>query len=64
MILKKILNNAVFEKVTTDIKLVTTEKGRNYLVSEPNNHSTKFFKENFIVVEMEKKKYIYIYIHE
>ena len=49
------------KKVKTNIKLVTTEKERNYLVSEPNNHCTKFFKENFIAVEMEKK---YIYIHE
>ena len=26
-----------------DIKLVTTERTRNYLVSEPNYHITKFF---------------------
>ena len=25
-----------------DIKLITTEKRRNYLVSEPNYHTTKF----------------------
>ena len=25
-----------------DIKLVTTERRRTYLVSEPNNHTTKF----------------------
>ena len=48
------------KKVKTNIKLVTTEKERNYLVSEPNNHSTKFFKENFIAVEMEKNIYIYM----
>ena len=28
-----------------DIKLVTTERKRNYLVSEPNYHTTKFFSE-------------------
>ena len=28
------------------IKLVTTERRRNYLVSEPNYHTTKFFTEN------------------
>ena len=28
-----------------DIKLVTTEIERNYLVSEPNYHTTKFFTE-------------------
>ena len=26
-----------------DIKLATTERRRNYLVSEPNHHTTKFF---------------------
>ena len=26
-----------------DIKLVTIERRRNYLVSEPNYHTTKFF---------------------
>ena len=36
------------------IKLVTTEKKRNYLVSEPNYHSTKFFTENFLAIEMRK----------
>ena len=46
------MNNAVFvktmEKVRKhrDIKLVTTERRRNYLVSEPNYHTTKFFTEN------------------
>ena len=29
-----------------DIKLVTTERRRNYLVPEPNFHTTKFFTEN------------------
>ena len=28
-----------------DIKLVTKERRRNYLVSEPNYHTTKFFTE-------------------
>ena len=30
----------------TDTKLVTTEKRRNYLVSETINYSTRFFTEN------------------
>ena len=34
-----------------DIKLVTTER-RNYLVSEPNCHTTKFFTENLLAIEM------------
>ena len=42
-----------------DIKLVTTEKGMNYLVSEPNYHTTKFFTENLLVTEM-KKSQIYM----
>ena len=36
-----------------DIKLVTTERRRNYL-SEPNYHTTKFFTENVLVIEMKK----------
>ena len=28
-----------------DIKVVTTERRRNYLVSEPKYHTTKFFAE-------------------
>ena len=38
-----------------DIKLVTTERGRNYLVSEPNYHTTKFFTEHLLAIEMKKK---------
>ena len=34
-----------------DIKLVATER-RNYLVSEPNYHTTKFFTENLLAIEM------------
>ena len=45
----KLMNNAIFGKTVEnvrknrDIKLVTTERRRNYLVSEPNYHTTKFF---------------------
>ena len=41
-----------------DIKLVTTEKRRNYLVSEPKYHTTKFFKENLLAIEMENTQII------
>ena len=47
----KLINNAVFRKTMEnlrkhrDIKLVTTESRRNYLVSEPNYHTTNFFTE-------------------
>ena len=37
-----------------DIKLVTTEKRRNYLVSEPNYHTRKFFIEHLLALEMKK----------
>ena len=53
------MNNAVFGRTMenvrkyTDIKLVTTER-RNYLVSEPNCHSTKFFRENLLAIEIRK----------
>ena len=46
----KLMNNAVFGKTMEnmrkdkDIKLVTTERTRNCLVSEPSHHTTKFFK--------------------
>ena len=52
----KLMNNEVFEKNIEnvrkykDIKLVTTERRRNYLVSEPNYHATKFFIEKFILI--------------
>ena len=36
------------------MNLVTTEKRRTYLVSEPNYHSTKFFTENVLAIEMKK----------
>ena len=34
-----------------DIKLVPTEKRRNYLVSELNYHTPKFFSENFLAID-------------
>ena len=37
-----------------DIKLVTTEAKRNYLVSESNYHTTKFFPETLLVIEIKK----------
>ena len=35
-------------------KLVTTERRRNCLVSEPNYHTTKFFIENLLTIEVRK----------
>ena len=34
--------------------LVTTERRSNYLVSESNYHTTKFFTENMLAIEMRK----------
>ena len=39
-----------------DIKCVTTERRRNYLVSEPNYHTSKFFTEKLLAIEMKKRK--------
>ena len=38
-----------------EIKLITIEAKRNYLVSEPIYHTTKSFTENLLAIE--KKKY-------
>ena len=37
-----------------DIKLVTTNKKRNKLASEPNYHSTKYISRDLLVMEMRK----------
>ena len=39
-----------------DIKLVTTEKRRNQLMSEPSYHTTIWFSENLLAIEMKKTK--------
>ena len=39
-----------------NIKLVTKDKRRNCLVSEPNYHTTKWFSENLLAIEMKKTK--------
>ena len=39
-----------------DIKLVTTDKRRNQLVSEPNYHTKKWFSENPLAIEIKKTK--------
>ena len=37
-----------------NIKLVTTERRRNSFVPEPNYHTTKFFTENLLAIEIKK----------
>ena len=56
----KLMNNAVLQKAMENVrkhrnvKLVTTERRRNYLVSEPNYHITKFFTKYPTPIEMKK----------
>ena len=55
------MNNTVFRKTMEsvrkyrDIKLITTERKRNYLVSLTIYHITKFFTENLLAITIEKK---------
>ena len=56
----KLMNNFVFGKTMEnvrnhrDIKLVTSEKRRKRLVSEPNYHSYKKFSDHLMAIEMKK----------
>ena len=58
----KLTNNIGFGKTIEnvrmhkDIKLVTTDKRRNQLVSEPNYHTTKYFSENLLTIEIKRTK--------
>ena len=58
----KLMDNYIFGKTIEDlrkhrdIKQVTTNKRRNKLVSEPNYHTTKYFSENLLAIEMKKTK--------
>ena len=58
----KLMNNSVFGKTMEDvrkhryIKVVTADKRRNQLVSEPNYHTTKYFSEDLLAIEMKKIK--------
>ena len=54
------MSSAVFGKTMENVRkhrgitLVTTERRRNYLLFEPNDHTTKFFTENLLPMEMRK----------
>ena len=58
----KLMNNSVFGKTMKNIrnhrniKLVTTDKKRSKLVSEPNYHSIKLISEYLSIIEMKKIK--------
>ena len=54
------MNNSVFGKTMEnhrkhrDINFVTIERRRNYLLSEPDYYTTKFFTENLLAIEIGK----------
>ena len=56
----KLMNNSVFGKTMEnvrnhrDIKLVTSDKRRSILASEPNYHSTKYISKDLLIMEMKK----------
>lgn len=56
----KLMNHSVFSKTMEnvqkhwEIKFVTTERRRNFLVSGPNHHSANVFTENLLVIEIIK----------
>ena len=58
----KLMNNSVFGKTMEnirkhrDIKLVTTNKRRSKLVSEPNYHKINYISEDLSIIEMTKTK--------
>ena len=58
----KLMNNAVFGKTMEnirkhrDIKLVTTDKRRSKLVSEPNYRTINYISEDLSIIEMSKTK--------
>ena len=65
------MNNAVCGKISENVwkhrnvKPFTTERRKNYLISEPNYHTTKFFKENLLTIKMKTiqllmNKYVYL----
>ena len=56
----KLMNNSVFGKTMEnvrnhrDIKIVTMDKRRSILASEPNYHSTKYISKDLLIMEMKK----------
>ena len=51
LVLRKAMENVRKDR---DIKLVTTERRRNYLVSDLNYHTTKLFSENLLAMKLKK----------
>ena len=70
LLLVKMNNSVVCKAIQNmrkhkNITFVTTERRRNYLVSEPNYHITKFFKEKMLTIEIKEtqilmNKHVYL----
>ena len=68
----KLMNNAVLGKTMENvrnhrhIKIVTTNRQRNRLASEPNYHTTKRISKNLLIMEIKKVEVkmniVYLYI--
>ena len=60
------MDNAVFRKTMENArkyrkaKLLTTERRKNYLVSDPNSHTIKVFTENVLAIEIRKTRILII----
>ena len=58
----KLMNNSVFGKTMKnvrnhrDIKIVTTDKRRSILASEPKYHSAKYISKDLLIMEMKKSE--------
>ena len=58
----KLMNNSVYGKTMENVrkhrdsKLVTTDKKRSKLVSEPNYHTMNYISENLSIIEMKRTK--------
>ena len=56
------MHNYVFGKTVDNLrkhrntKIATADEKRNKLVSQPNYHTTKYFSENLLAIEMKKTK--------
>ena len=59
----RLMNKAAFGKTVEnfrkhrEIKLVATERRRNYLVSEQNYHTMKVLTENLLAIKIKRLKY-------
>ena len=57
------MNNSVSGKTKENVRKhrgiepVTTENRRNYLLSEPNYHTTKVFCKNLLAIEIKKYRH-------